>query len=93
MQVAANLDELARRYVWWQPPAQTLSRRDHLLCQVMQLAIAEDVELARRSFGDDAFREALRRAPPGIFDMRSWTFWHQFWFHSPPPMLPVRSLP
>ena len=85
MQVVANLDELARRYVWWQPPSQTLAHRDRLLCQVMQLAIAEDVEAARAWFGDDAFRQALRAAPPGVFDMRSWTFWHRFWLGTPPP--------
>lgn len=29
----ATLIELAARYVWWQPPEQTLARRHHFLCQ------------------------------------------------------------
>jgi hypothetical protein len=87
------LDELARRYVWWQRPEQTLARRDHFLCQLMQLGTLEDVRAARRIYGDDAFREALRSAPPGILDARSWNFWHLFLFQSPPPSQPERPLP
>jgi len=92
VQAAANLDELARRYMWWMAPSEALAHRDRLLCQLMQLATVEDVEVARRWFGDSAFREALRAAPPGVFDMRSWTFWHRFWFDASPPELPIRSL-
>ncbi len=87
------LDELARRYVWWQTPAQTRQRRDHFLCQLMQLGTYEDVREARHLLGDDAFREALRRAPAGILDPQSWNFWHLFLFKAPPPPPPARPLP
>lgn len=92
---AASLDVLARRYVWWQPPEQTLlsERRSHFVCQLMQLATADDVQVARTLLGDEAFRTALRTAPPGVLDARSWNFWHLFWFKSPPPPLPVRPVP
>jgi hypothetical protein len=92
---ATSLEVLARRYVWWQPPAQTLlpERRTHLLCQLMQLATPDDVRVARALLGDEAFRVALREAPPGVLDARSWNFWHLFWFHTAPPPMPVRVVP
>jgi hypothetical protein len=87
------LDQLARRYIWWQPPTEALAHRDRFLCQLMQLATLEDMRAARAIYGDDAFRAALRAAPPGILDPRSWNFWHLFYFASPPPPLPTRPLP
>ena len=88
-----ELDELARRYVWWQPPEQALAHLDHLLCQMMQLATWEDMRAARRLLGDDAFRRALKAAPAGILDPRSWNYWHLVLFGQPPPPLPTRPLP
>jgi hypothetical protein len=85
--------ELARRYVWWQPPEKTLARPELLPCQLMQLGTAEDVRMARDVLGDDMFRAALRSAPPGILDARSWNFWHLVLLGQPPPPLPSRPLP
>jgi hypothetical protein len=91
MDVAA--EELARKYVWWQPPEQTLAHVERLLVQLMQLGTDADVRTARRLFGDDAFRAALAAAPPGVLDASSWNFWHLVLFHRPPPPLPARPLP
>jgi hypothetical protein len=87
-----ELKALAARYVWWQSPEDTLARRDHFLCQLMTFATLEDMRLARAVLGDDAFREALTNAPPGIV-ARSWNFWHLLLFRRPPPPLPERPLP
>lgn len=85
--------ELAARYVWWLPAAETLARPHLLLCQLMQLGTAEDVGVARTLLGDDAFRAALRSAPPGVLDAKSWNFWHLVLLGQPPPPLPSRPLP
>jgi hypothetical protein len=90
---AEVLRELARRYVWWEPAERALARPGRLLCQLMQLGTLEDVRAARDLLGDDAFRAALRAAPPGILDDRSWNFWHLLLFRQPPPPLPARPLP
>jgi hypothetical protein len=87
------LTELAERYVWWQSAAETLTHPERLLCQLMQLGTAEDVRTARALLGDDAFRDALRSAQPGVLDDKSWNFWHRVLFGSPPPPLPSRPLP
>jgi hypothetical protein len=89
----AVLRELASRYVWWESPEQALSRPSRLLCQLLQLGTAEDVRSARRIFGDEALRDALRCAPPGVLDARSWGYWHLVLFGRPAPPLPSRPLP
>ena len=88
-----DLLELARRYVWWESPERALERRDLLLCQLMQLGTEEDLALARRTWGDDAFKHALRHAPPGLLDARSWNFWNLFYGNAPVPPPPSRPLP
>lgn len=88
-----ELQTLARKYVWWEPAERALERRGLLLCQLMQLGTPGDVELARRAFGDQAFKVALREAPPGVLDARSWNFWNRFFGILPVPPLPSRPLP
>ncbi len=85
--------QLAEKYVWWQPPEQAVQRRDLLLCQLMQLGAWDDVCLARRLFGDEAFKQALKDAPPGVLDRRSWIYWNRFYGRVPVPPPPERPLP
>lgn len=87
------LDHLARRYMWWADPAEARDQRDLLLAQLMQLGTWDDVQRARELFGDDAFRQALRKAPAGVLDARSWNYWHLFYGIEPVPPLPERPLP
>lgn len=86
------MHELARRYVWWKAPEQTLERPAYLLCQLMQLGTYEDVRDALADVGEPAFRAALDAAPPGVLDERSWNYWHlRLHGHAPPPM-PTRQV-
>jgi hypothetical protein len=87
------LDELARRYHWWQTPAQARADQVRFLCQLMQFGTYEDVRIARRILGDEAFRIALAAAPAGVLDDRSWNFWHLVLFGRPAPAQPSRPLP
>ena len=47
-----------------------------LACQIMTLGTWDDVLLARAELTDDLFKAALRQAPPGVMDARSWNYWH-----------------
>ena len=38
--------------------------------------LADDIVRTRAHYGDAAFRDALRHAHPGIWDRRSWAYWH-----------------
>jgi hypothetical protein len=89
----AVLRDLASRYVWWDSPEKVLARRPRFLCQLLQLGTAEDVRTARRIVGDDALRDALRDAPPGVLDARSWSYWHLVLFGHRAPPRPRRPLP
>ena len=89
----SDLLEVARRVVWFQPPRRTLEDRILLLNQVMTLGTAADLELVRRHFTDDDLREALRNARPGVFDARSWNYWHLMLDMGEAPPLPTRRIP
>jgi hypothetical protein len=49
--------------------------------------------VVRASFRDDDLKEALRQAHPGIFDVRSWAYWHLMLDEQPVPPLPTRQFP
>lgn len=87
------VEQLAKKYVWWETPERAFRRRDLLLCQLMQLGTWDDVRLARRLFGDGAFKQALEHAPPGVLDAKSWNYWNLFYGFVPVPPLPERPLP
>lgn len=84
---------MARKYVWWQPPEDTLADRKLLLAQLMTLGTVEDVRWMLASATDDELRAVLRDPPVGIFNGRSWAFWHLRLGLDPVPALPVRRLP
>jgi hypothetical protein len=88
-----DLAQLARRLVWWKPPEETLRAPDRLIAQVMALGTWDDIELAKRQWGLDAFRRVLATPPPGVFDPRSWNYWHVVFGIAPTPPLPVCKLP
>ena len=50
----------------------------------------EDLRAVQDFIGLDEFREVRDHAPPGIFDARSWTYWHLKCGRTPAPPLPVR---
>jgi hypothetical protein len=72
-----ELETLARRYVWWQAPGETLESPDVLLLQILRLGTADDYMTAREHWGEAAFKRALTTAPAGALDERSWVFWHR----------------
>ncbi len=83
-------EALARRIVWFEPPAQALADPVRFMAYAMRYALHEDMQIIRRYVSDDDFREALDRAPPGIIDPRSWAYWNSKFGRFPPPPLPIR---
>ncbi len=68
------VQNIAQRLLWWQPPAVSLKQPRRFIAQVMTLGTWNDVRTTWRVFGEEAFREALRQAPPGVFDLHSSSF-------------------
>ncbi len=87
------LSALARRLIWWKTPAEALASRNRFLAQVMTLGTWNDLQEAKRFWPEADFRETLREAPAGVFDVRSWTYWHHIFDLLPVPPLPTRKLP
>lgn len=87
----AELEALAGRLFWWKTPAEALADPDRFLSQLMTYGTWRDIVEARAHWKENAFREALRHAPPGVFDQRSWTYWHHVLDLLPIPPRPVRK--
>jgi hypothetical protein len=80
-----RLANLARKYVWWLPPTEVVSDPDRLIRQILSLGLPEDYLFVEQHLGRQRIVAALRSAPPGSIDPRSWTFWHrQFGLRVPP---------
>ena len=63
---------------------------------VLDLALddeGDDLRVVRAHFTDDQLRQALRAGLPGVFDARSWAYWHAVLGVDPVPPLPARRLP
>jgi hypothetical protein len=82
--------EIAKRVVWFEPPAQALADSVRFLAYAMTYARHEDLRALRHYVSDDNLRAALEHAPPGIMDARSWAYWHSKLGVWPPPPLPQR---
>jgi hypothetical protein len=63
------------RLFWWADPAPRPAWR--IAAQVMLYGGLEDIDEVRQGYGDAVFSEALDRAPPGLFDPRTWVFWNK----------------
>ena len=83
---------VAQRVVWFKDPAQALRDPVHFLAHVMTYGTVEDLRALEGVVDEELFREALDRAPAGIFDPRSWAYWNIKYGRIPVPPLPARCL-
>ena len=90
---ALSLARAAREVVWWQSPEETLRDETLFLNHAMRWGTPEVVLTVRRHFDDERLRQALREALPGVFDRRSWAYWHIVLDMDPAPPMPVREIP
>ncbi len=86
------LRALSRRLVWWKSPENALADRHRLLAQIMALGTADDVSVARRVFADKDFLAVLADPPAGVFDPRSWAYWHVVFNLQPAGEAPKRRI-
>jgi len=86
-----ELLQVARRVVWFKEPEETLADPVHFLAHVMTYGTVEDLQALEGMVGKEDFCEVLDKAPPGIFDPRSWAYWNLKCGRQPPPPLPGRA--
>lgn len=88
-----DLLAVAERVIWFEPPERALADPLRFLAYVMTYATAEEVAVVRDHVGEEGFREAIEKAPPGIIDARSWAYWTTMAGHDTVPPMPARRLP
>ena len=88
-----DLLQVATRVIWFEPAEVALKDALQFLAYVMTYGTSEDIEIVRLHVGDAGFRDALERAPPGIFDERSWAYWNVMTGRYPVPPMPRRVIP
>jgi hypothetical protein len=82
---------VVKRVFWWGTPEEWLEAPLRFFAQVMTYGDFDDVRTTLVLLGKDAFAHVLDNPPPGVFDVKSWTFWHLYYQRAVPPM-PVRKL-
>ncbi|HBL30155.1 MAG TPA: hypothetical protein DD490_25235 [Acidobacteria bacterium] len=87
-----DLERAAKRLFWWKPPAEALADPRRFIAQVMVYGTPEDLAVARRHFPESVFRSVLADPPAGLFDPRSWAYWHLVFGLAAPPAPPSRRL-
>ena len=90
-QVGRQLEPIARELFWWQTPEDSLANSRRFLAQVMNLGTWEQIQMAKKAFDWNEFRDALVTAEAGWFEPRSWSLWHHA-FGLPVGPMPKRSL-
>ena len=86
-----ELLQVARRVVWFKEPEEALAEPVHFLAHLMTYGTVEDLKAVQGVAGLEEFREVLERAPAGVFDARSWAYWHLKCGRVPTPPLPARQ--
>lgn len=89
--VTPEILNVARRVVWFREPAEELTDPIHFLAYVMSIGTVDDLKALQGVVGKDEYCEVLEKAPPGIFDARSWAYWNLKCGRQPAPPLPVRA--
>lgn len=69
------LGRLARKYIWWKPPGESLSMPERVIAQVMNIGDYEDAQAMADQVWDDALCAVLTHEI-GQFNERSWHYWH-----------------
>lgn len=88
----AELLPVAAKVFWWGTPEDALQDLTRFVAQVMTYGDWQDVQKTMRLLGEPAFEAVLENPPAGVFDKKSWNYWHAFFGRTPIPELPRRQL-
>jgi hypothetical protein len=82
---------IAKRVFWWDDPEEWLDDAIRFAAQVMTFGDWDDTAAVCRILGDSLLQQVLHSPPPGVFDLKSWTYWHRHYGLEVPP-LPERRI-
>lgn len=67
---------MAKKYIWWQTPAEAAAWPERVIAQVMTIGDFDDAKFLIENMGDEALIKTLKSAQAGWFNERSWHYWH-----------------
>jgi hypothetical protein len=73
---SADLLAVASRVVWFEPAEAAPADPVRFLTYLMTYGTIEEIRLVMHHVELDDLREALGHAPPGVMDVRSWSYWN-----------------
>jgi len=85
-QLRSALMPVAQRVFWWGKPEEWMEDVSRFTAQVMVFGDWNDTTLTWKLLGDSSFRQVLAHAPPGVFDLKSWAYWHHHFQMDVPPL-------
>lgn len=88
-----DLLRVAKRVIWFKTPEDALQDTKFFLAHVMTYGTLTDIGVTLKYFSEDDFASVLNDPPPGVFDIRSWTYWNVRYQREPVPPLPKRTIP
>jgi hypothetical protein len=88
-----DIAAIAKRVVWFEEPPQAIADPIRFVAYAMTYGDHRDIGILRRHMSEDDLREAIEKAPPGIFDPRSWAYWNLKLGRYPTPPMPERRVP
>ncbi len=86
-----EIREVSQRVIWFESPEQAIADPIRFISYAMTYGTHEDITILRQHFSEEDFQEVLLKAPPGIFDPRSWAYWNLKLGHTPTPPMPQRD--
>jgi hypothetical protein len=86
----AEIDALARRYLWWELPTGSHSAA-RTVAQIMNFGTYEDILRLESLLPSAVLLRVVANAQPGWFSPRSWEFWRGRLGGGLPERPPVRS--
>lgn len=93
LELTPDLKEAATRCIWFEPAERAIKNTARLTAHILTYGSTKDVNALRAQLCDTELKEALKIAPPGIYDARSWAYWHLQTGQRTPPPLPQRHIP
>ncbi len=75
MNADVRILKLARRYIWWKMPQESMEFPQQVYASVMNLGTYEDVQELVALVGESTLRETLAAAEAGQFRPQSWSYW------------------
>ena len=93
VRLTKELKKAVEHCVWFEPAEQAVQDIARLAAYVLTYGTPEDTYALRDQIDTETLIECLDKAPPGIYDERSWAYWNLVAGRYNPPPMPERIFP